>query len=267
MSVALATTYHDARDRMYDQIQRNIPLLTQIFQGIAIQASIQAPQRSVTMLQDHGAMVERDPSLSQPTETYLGTIRRQAPLTATQYQTSHIVYFDSLLHWSDTYHDELIQIMTQHIPTYDMTIIGRTPRALHSHPHAQRETEQLINSLFQHLTGYAWDVMRSGRGFSRRAVDVILTQADDRQISTDVTWPLILLQHSDFALTCVQVEGTEFETGDRYSSEVQQLGGQQQWVNHLDTDPRRWAHRFNLARIHAEAMIPYTGENTRLERQ
>jgi hypothetical protein len=266
MSVTLATTYHDGNDRMFDQIARVLPSLTTLFHGIAIQASSRAPERSLTLLATAGAAIQRDDPNHPAGATRLGNARRRALALALHQDAPVILFFDfdSLLHWTEHYRDELAAVLP-HLIHYDMTIIGRTPRALDSHPQSQRATEVLVKQLFAHLTGSAWDVMRSGRGLSRRAAETIVRESHDDSISTDVSWPLLLLHHGDFTLTSIAVEGTEFETQDRYQPEVTTAGGQRQWLEHIDRDPRRWADRFNLARMHAEAMIPFAGSTTRLE--
>jgi hypothetical protein len=172
--------------------------------------------------------------------------------------------FDSLLHWIETYPAELHSVVAK-LASSDMTIIGRTPRAFDTHPESQRVTEAWVNRAFARLTGYTWDVMRSGRGVSRRAAETIVAECDDDRISTDVTWPLHLLKNGTFTIEAIQVEGTEFETPDRYTPEIAQAGDQSSWMEKLDADPRRWAHRCNLARMHLEAMIPYADSSTRLE--
>jgi hypothetical protein len=42
MTITLATTYHDAHDRMYDQIINALPTLMRLFDGIAVQVSPEA---------------------------------------------------------------------------------------------------------------------------------------------------------------------------------------------------------------------------------
>ncbi len=266
MAVTLATTYHDANDRMYAQIARVLPTLTHLFAGIAVQASSRAPERSLSLLAHAGATIQRDDPDQSGGAARLGTARRRALTLALHQNTPLLLFFDfdSLLHWADHYPDELAAVLAQ-LSQHDMTILGRTERAFLSHPQSQRATEALVNQLFAHLTGAAWDVMRSGRGLSRRAAETIVRESHDDGISTDVTWPLLLLRHGGFSISSIAVEGTEFETQDRYQPEVITAGGQERWLEQLDRDPRRWAHRFTLARMHAEAMIPFAGPTTHVE--
>jgi hypothetical protein len=266
MTIALATTYHDAKDRMYDQIVQALPTLRRLFDAIAVQASPAAPPRSLAALADAGARIGQDDRGQPGGAAQLGRIRRAALALALQHQTASLLYFDfdSMLHWMQRYPDELAAVLAR-IPEHDMTIIGRSQRALDSHPHNQRETEVFVNRAFAHLSGYTWDVMRSGRGLSRRAAEAIVAGCAEDGISTDVVWPLFLLQKGNFSIDGIAVEGTEFETPDRYGPEIAAAGGYALWLRQIDGDPRRWAHRLDLARIHVEAMVPYAGPDTRLE--
>jgi hypothetical protein len=266
MTITLATTYHDGKDRMYDQIVHALPILTRVFDGIAVQASPAAPPRSLAALAHAGARIGRDDPRQPGGAAQLGRIRRAALALALQQQTTFLLYFDfdSMLHWVQHYPDEFAAVVAR-IPDHDMTIIGRSQRALDSHPHSQRETELFVNHAFAHLSGYAWDVMRSGRGLSWRAAEAIVAECAEEGISADVVWPLFLLRKGDFSIDGIAIEGTEFETPDRYGPEIVAAGGYAQWLRQIDADPRRWAHRLHLARMHVEAMIPYAGPDTHLE--
>ncbi len=120
----------------------------------------------------------------------------------------------------------------------------------------------MVNHAFAHLTGYTWDVMRSGRGLSRRAAEAIAAECAEDGICVDVVWPLFLLRKGGFSIHSIAVEGTGFETADRYTPEVAAAGAYEPWLQQLDADPRRWADRLNLAWMHLEAMMPYAGRNT-----
>ena len=266
MTIALATTYHDAKDRMYDQIVQALPALTRLFDGIAMQASPAAPPRSLAALTDAGARIGRDDPGLPGGAAQLGRIRRSALALALQQQTTSLLYFDfdSMLHWVQRYPDELAAVLAR-IPEHDMTIIGRSQRALESIPHSQRETEVFVNQAFAHLSGFTWDVMRSGRGLSRRAAEAIVAECPEDGISADVVWPLFLIQKGNFSIDGIAVEGTEFETPDRYGPEIAAAGGYTPWLRQIDADPRRWAHRLELAQMHVVAMVPYAGPDTRLE--
>jgi hypothetical protein len=165
--------------------------------------------------------------------------------------------FDRILHWMEFHPQELIDV-AQQITAHDFTILGRTPRAFATHPRIQRDTEAIINHVFERISDRAWDTGAGARGLSRRAAETISAHCHDDQISNDVTWPLCLQALGGFTLGYIETEGLEFETPDRFPAEVAQAGGVVEWSEQLDDDPQHWAARLELARIEVEALIPFT---------
>ena len=111
--------------------------------------------------------------------------------------------------------------------------------------------------MFATVSGHAWDVTAATRGLSRRAAEAILAGCPDKEVSTDVSWPLFLEREGGFSLGYMATEGMEFETADRYSDEIAQAGGLARWLARLDAEPRHWAQRLDMARVEIEAMTPH----------
>jgi len=258
MDVALAVTYHDPQGHLGQQIVRTLPTLTNIFGGLTVRASHIANKRSLALFVSAGALVQVQ-SLEQAAEgPKLGMARRAAVALALQLNCPFVFYCDCdrILHWADWYPEELARVAAC-VADYDFTMLGRTNRAFDSHPHIQRDTEAIVNHVFQVVSGHAWDVVAGARGLSRRAAEAILAGCSDEQVSTDVSWPLFLKRAGGFSLGYIPAEGLEFETADRYGDDVARVGGQAQWLAQLDADPRQWAHRLDLARLEIEGMVPY----------
>lgn len=258
MTVALAVTYHDPEGRMHRQIKRVLPVLTGIFRGLAVRASHTAHGPSLALLAEAGAVIAQG-SPEQAVERFkLGQARRDAIALALQLGCPFILHCDCdrALHWAERYPKELAQVAAR-VTDYDFTVLGRTPRALDSHPRIQRDTEAIVNHVFATISGHAWDVTAATRGLSRRAAEAILAGCPDGEVSTDVSWPLFLEHTGGFSLGYIATEGMEFETADRYGDEITRAGGLAQWLDRLDADPRNWAHRLDLARVEIEAMTPY----------
>jgi hypothetical protein len=258
MDVTLAVTYHDPQGDLYQQIVRTLPTLTNIFGGLTVRASHTANERSLALFVSAGAAVEVQ-SLEQAAEgPKLGMARRAAVALALQLNDPFVFYCDCdrILHWADWYPEELARVAAC-VTDYDFTMLGRTNRAFDSHPHIQRDTEAIVNHVFQVVSGHAWDVAAGARGLSRRAAEAILAGCFDEQVSTDVSWPLFLKRAGGFSLGYMPAEGLEFETADRYGDDVTRAGSQAQWLARLDADPRQWAHRLDLARLEIEGMVPY----------
>ena len=254
--VALALIQYDPHGALFDQSVRMLPRLQQVFADIAVFANAATASHSIGYLRDRGVRVTAE--AAQVGLNHLGWFRRAAVQLALRGPCPFILYcdFDRILHWIEFHPQELIDV-AQRLTQNDFTVLGRTPRAFATHPRLQRDTEAIINHVFERITNWAWDTGAGARGLSRRAAETIVTGCLDDQISNDVTWPLCLQQSGGFTLGYIATEGLEFETPDRFSAEVAQAGGVAQWSEQLDDDPQHWAARLELARIEVAAMLPF----------
>lgn len=213
--ITLSVTYHDPEGRLYDQTRQMLPLLTKIFDGLAVQASPVANERALALWQSAGANIERSTvsGLSQ-----LGRVRRAAVAQALSMGGAFILLCDGdrVLHWAERYPQELVAAVAA-LPEHDFTVLGRTERAFASHPRSQRDTEGIVNHVFASISGREWDVTAAARGLSRRAAEAIVNGSTDDTIGVDVSWPLYLQQKVGFSFGFLATEGLEFETADRYS--------------------------------------------------
>jgi hypothetical protein len=255
--VALALIHYDPNGSLFDQTVRVLPRLQHVFADIAVFANAATAPRSIDYLRRHGARVVAE--ATQVGLNHLGWFRRAAVQLALQGPCSFILYcdFDRILHWME-FHSQELSDVAQRLTQYDFTVLGRTARAFAMHPRIQRDTEAIINHVFERVSGWAWDTGAGARGLSRRAAETIVAGCLDDQISNDVTWPLCLRQRGGFTLGFIETEGLEFETADRFPAEVAQAGGVAQWSEQLDDDPQHWATRLELARIEVAAMLSFT---------
>ena len=255
MDIALASIIHDPTGRFADQIDRTLPALTAHFDAVAIQASRQTAPGVLDRLAALGARLGLEGTDSAAA---VGRVRRHAVALALQLDRPFVLYcdFDRVLHWLEAHPRELPDVAARLRP-FDFTVLGRTPRAFNTHPRVQRDTEAVINHVFQRVSGRAWDTGTGARGLSRRAAEVITAQSADDTQGNDVTWPLLLMRAGGFTLGYIETEGLEFETADRFAAEVAAAGGLPDWLDRLDGDPAHWAARLELARVEVAAMIPF----------
>jgi len=257
VTVALAVTYHDPKGRMHEQIKRALPVLNRVFGGLAVRASHGAHGPALALFAQAGAVIAQGLPEQAVERFKLGQARQEALALALQLNLPFILQCDCdrALHWAERYPKELAEVAAR-VADFDFTVLGRTPRALDSHPRIQRDTEAIVNHVFATVSGHAWDVTAATRGLARRAAQAVLAGCPDEDVSTDVSWPLFLERAGGFSLGYMATEGMEFETADRYGDEIAQAGGLARWMARLDADPRNWAHRLDMARVEIEAMTP-----------
>lgn len=255
MGCILAAVQHDPDGRLYNQTERILPMLGRIFSGIAVRATDTTEERGLELLARAGVLVQREP---RGGHLLLGRARRGALALGLELEGSHLLFcdFDRVLHWAEFYPSELEQIAGE-LARADFTVLGRTERAFASHPRVQRDTEAIINHVYSVVSGKPWDVTAASRGLSRRAAAEILAGCPEEGIGTDLAWPLFVQRSSELTLGYYETEGLEFETADRFEDEVAAAGGLQAWIEQIDSDPRAWMMRLEIARAEVEGVLPY----------
>jgi hypothetical protein len=171
----------------------------------------------------------------------------------------HLADMDRILHWAAKYPDELRATVSR-IPEYDFTIIGRTARAMKTHPKNQAETEAIANRVFSLIYGHDVDITAASRGVSKAAAEVILRYSQGRFFDSDSEWPTILLCKSALGIGYIETEGLEWET--RLKREEMTLpGGKRVDVKeYYEMNPESWVYRAMLAhRIGEAALSTYRG--------
>ncbi|NJO07901.1 MAG: hypothetical protein HC876_21605 [Chloroflexaceae bacterium] len=257
--VALTVTHHDPQQRLDQQAIRCLPILLELYSHINI---VVTPQTAMTPWLQHRRvtldLLAQDTRAGMAT---LGQVRRRALAgalrIAPQASHLHLCDFDRILHWVETYPDELRQVIAT-ITDYDMTILGRTARAFASHPRTQRETEAMINHVFTLASGLPWDVTAASRGLSRPGATYLLEHCPDDTVGVDCSWVLCMQRAANLRLHALHTEGLEFETLDRFADEVAELGGPEAWIARVDADPRQWALRSEIAYLEIQSIAAYT---------
>jgi hypothetical protein len=149
-----------------------------------------------------------------------------------------------LIHWVETRPDEWRDVVGM-IPATDCLITGRAEHAFASRPKAIQETEAIINTVFSFALGQPVDLGLGSRGFSRRAVELILRNSRPGGWG-DAEWP-ILVHRPGWKLTYVAVDGVEWETPDFHRDAVADEATRQRAADAYDLRADRWAMRVRVA--------------------
>ncbi len=250
-SVALAVTHHDPEQRMERQIAQWLPVLQQYYAHLAI--IVTADTNYNAWITPAAALsVQQLPAQFPAGMAALGQIRQMVVQQAWQHAPHishvHLCDFDRILHWVAHYPVELAHVVA-HITHADLTVLGRTPRAFATHPRTQRDTESLINHVFELASGRAWDVTAASRGLSRRASAYLAERCADPTVGVDCAWVLCALQQPELVVAYSATEGLEFETADRYPAEIAAAGSVSAWIATLDASPQQWLQRLQVAML------------------
>jgi hypothetical protein len=257
LSVALIVTVHEPDERLSHLASGQLPALVSRYASVRAFCSGSTHRNMLSLLREHGVAVQVDDRPSAGLG-HIGEVRRRTLRAGLKAATSHLQTcdFDRALHWVAGFPDELEKVIAD-IPSYDLLVLGRTARALATHPPYQAETEPLFNRVFALVTGLAWDVGAGSRGLSRRAAETLLTTSREQTVGIDAEWPLLLLARDGFRVGHRACEGLEFETADRFGAEIAAAGSYKAWEEQMSSNPAHWAYRLRVALLIAEAALRY----------
>jgi len=246
--IALAATLHDPENRILPIAEASYELLRQTYPAMFIAATRDTSERLISGLLKNGAQVTQE---NRP----VGEGRRQALRLGlkSDYEFFHYCDFDRVLHWLNSYPQELIEVVFPVIREYDYLIIGRTSRAFLTHPEVQQTTEGLTNRIFSIYWGQEVDVTTGSCGVNRTAAELVLPYSVASSNATDTEWPTIIKEFGKRA-GVTQVEGLEFETPDFYQVEIEAAGSLEKWVERRYNCFDVWQARLRLTLKSAEAI-------------
>jgi hypothetical protein len=239
MSLCLAATWFP-RGEM-SRLQRLAPRLRQVYTHIAV---VLPPETNPQIYSDLRSLSEI--RLEVVPDWSWG--RYNALKLGFEAGDSHIQYadLDRLLRWVERLPEEW-ERTARVILQADCLIIGRTPDAYATHPEALVQTERISNQVVSHFLGQQMDVSAGSKGFSRRAVEYILTNSKaGHALGTDAEWPM-LAARAGWRVEYIEVDGLDWESADRFQVQAADREGQRQAALAYDDDPKNWARRVGIA--------------------
>ncbi len=176
---------------------------------------------------------------SFPRTRQLDTASHTALLAASVRGAGSEIFFgclDRTLHMTHFHPEEFREIINKGTQGNDYLALGRTVRALSTHPKVQLEPEMYTNAVVGHLLGIPdIDVATGCRIMTKEAakkiVNFVWSEHRFTNPGVDVSdglWPYIIHQDGG-RVDFMRTEGLEFETPDQFSKEIAELG-YDRWV-------------------------------------
>lgn len=242
---ALAATIHDPTGRMIEAIPALASRFRDAFAAIACNISDQTHPEVVRLARELGATMLHPTGLAT-----VGTARRNAVALALEQGRPQIIYsdFDHMCRWLERDPAELAMLLTTQ-PEADVLIMGRSPAALAAEPARVRETEALVNRVYEMITGRAADLMFAVRRLSRPAAEAIVAQSRVETLATDADWPL-LAERLGFTVGAATSEALYYRTMDEFGAPA----------DTGDNDPANWIARVEFAALHSTVMRAYLAD-------
>jgi hypothetical protein len=155
----------------------------------------------------------------------------------------HYCDFDRLLTWASIHLNELQQVMSN-VMDYDYLILGRTERAMNTHPEEWIETEKITNKICSLELGMSVDITAGSCLFSRVSAEYINKYSKEKM--TDAEWAMIVHRIARLPIGYLPVEGLEYQ--DETNGITRNI-----------SDSEKWLGRLKLSSIISETAL-YTGK-------
>lgn len=241
----LAATIGDREGVLAPKLERLVPDVVRIFDGVAVKGTTVTNPRVISLLDTAHVAVE----VSEPNTNLIGCHRRESVRMALDLTDSpRVVYMDldHCLRWIESDVAELERVLEE-AEAFECTVIGRGPRSFAALPERLASTESIVNRVYELMTGRGWDLMMAARSLSRDAARSIAEGCHVDTIGNDVAWPLHC-EAQGLSVGYIEAEGLTYRTNVDYAHDL---------ADGRDGDPRAWATRVLLAAQHVEAMLPY----------
>jgi hypothetical protein len=151
----------------------------------------------------------------------------------------HYCDFDRLLTWGKNHLNELKQVISN-LEGYDYLILGRTERALKTHPDEWIETEKITNKICSLEFGMNVDITAGSCLFSKVSAEYINKYSKEKM--TDAEWPMIVHRIAKLDIGYSPVEGLEYH---------EETNG----ITRSISESEKWMGRLKLSSIISETAI------------
>ncbi len=244
-SVSLVTTLHDSTGWSVGPINETAETLNECYDSCLTVVTVGTKPEVVETLRETGWTIVEP--MSRVGVEHITDSRRRV-LRASLNRGSdftHLLDMDRALHWALSYPEELQKVALT-IPDHDFLILGRTKRAIDTHPRNQAETEALANRVFSLIVGADMDITAASRGISRKTAEAILSHSTGRFFDSDSEWPVIL-HCLGFRLGYTEAEGLEWETHLKRSTMTLPDGRTVDAKYYYEASPESWVYRLMIA--------------------
>lgn len=237
---ALAVAVHDPAGHFVPGLQRLSTRLASLFRGVGALVTTATDDEVARILAARlGARIARHPACGVDRA---GRHRRQAVELALGYRPDAVLYsdLDHVLRWIERDEEELARCLNM---TGDVVVVGRTDGGMASSPRRLRDTERIVNHIYELMTGRHWDLMFAIRLLSAEAARMVVDEATEESLANDVEWPL-LAERRGFTLGYFPAAGLFYRSTPDFDAAADLRDG----------DPALWVDRVEIAARHARTL-------------
>ncbi|TYS68119.1 hypothetical protein FZC76_10240 [Sutcliffiella horikoshii] len=140
----------------------------------------------------------------------------------------HYCDLDRLLTWGVNHLEEL-KLLISNLPNCDYLILGRSERAMETHPVEWIETENITNKICSLELGMNVDITAGSCLFSRSSAEYINKHSKEKM--TDAEWAMIVHRIANLEIGYAPCEGLEYH--EEINGITKSLSESEKWMGRL----------------------------------
>jgi len=220
----LAATLHDPEFRLKPEIKVALPKVKELFVKGIICLTPHTPEEVRSFLTKNGLLVKLEPDDIHIMSYKIAIRTALENIDNNSSQRIFHIDFDRLVHWINTYPEELTNLLQKNI-NVEYLHIGRTTRAFNTHPKTQTETERIMNEFGSKILGLenTMDIISVCYIFTKDLGEKILKVNNFTKTGFYGSWPIYFWNFAR-SKSYIEVEGHEWETPDRFKVEIDKIG-------------------------------------------
>lgn len=242
--VIIASTLHEPVFRLKPLLNSCLPFIKENELKIIISCSRSTNEDVISYLKKNGFEASI-PAKDKRVVSYLHALELSMDKIK-DHVNQRILYvdFDRLIHWIHNYPKEFLEIL-ERSTSIDLLHIGRNPRAFKTHPETQQYTERIVNQLGSKVLGFSEprDLISVCYSFTKELCEHLLKRSYPTTMGFYISWPVVLWKNAKSS-EYIEVDGQEWETPDRFESEIKDLG-YQKWMEQFQS-VKEWRLRVLL---------------------
>ncbi|MHA1728097.1 MAG: hypothetical protein ACTSWY_05135 [Promethearchaeota archaeon] len=254
----LISTYHDPKFKLKEFLIPALPLIKELFpiRIVSLTPMTGNNNHILSFLDNNGYKAVICQSEKQ-VDAYKLTIKMGLEIIEGN-NNKKLFYsdFDRLIHWMNTYPLELTKVLDANLDV-EYLHLGRTARAFKTHPKTQIETEITVNEFGSKILGFprTRDIISVCWIISKKLAENVLKIENLTATGFYGLWPVLFWKWAT-SKRYIEVEGNEWETPDRFSSEIKSIGFNE-WMKNFQSH-EEWEKRVRLMRECLEEMAQFT---------
>jgi hypothetical protein len=243
-TIILASTLHDPESKFMKLMDPFLPVIEPLFKERVICCTPSTQKKVLNSLKAKGFRVVVGNSMDQVGNYKLAIQTSLKDVTDSKTQKIFYIDFDRLIHWIETYPEELSDVINNNIDV-DYLHIGRTSRAFETHPPTQKETEGIINEIASKILSFKKkkDIISVCFLISKDLGAQIIKMKNSTVTGFYSSWPLIFWNLAE-SKRYIEVEGLEWETPDQFRDEINKIGFDK-WLEKFQS-AEEWRKRVKL---------------------